>query len=158
MLESPGILNSGKRDCKNDVFLGSTAYLIVTTNYLVCKLSFKRYRKYSLICKWEINIKLLCSVESLRNLIRSWKSPGILCLHGSMNPVFTCVIIMIIMIIVILLFFIDEEMNYLEEEEEDTGPMYDDSGKKIGAKKQRKLEEKEAKRQAREVSSHRTFY
>ena len=32
--------------------------------------------------------ELLCTrKQSLKNLIRSWKSPGILFLHGSMSPV-----------------------------------------------------------------------
>ena len=30
--------------------------------------------------------ELLCTLKSLKNQIRSWKSPGIQFLHGSMNP------------------------------------------------------------------------
>ena len=45
VLESPGILKSEKRDCKNDVV--RDYHLIGMTNYLLCKLSFKRCRKCS---------------------------------------------------------------------------------------------------------------
>ena len=34
-----------------------------------------------------VRVKLLCTLRNLKNLIRSWKSPGIL--HGSMNPEYT---------------------------------------------------------------------
>ena len=30
--------------------------------------------------------ELLCTLKSLKSQIRSWKSTGILFLHGSMNP------------------------------------------------------------------------
>ena len=46
VLESPGILNSEKRDYKNDVV--RDYYLIGRINYLLCKLSSKRCRKCSL--------------------------------------------------------------------------------------------------------------
>ena len=69
VLKSPGISSNEKRDCKNSICSSLTAPFSITTRHTVS------------------NAKLCTLKRSLKNLIRSLKTPGIVFLHGSMNPV-----------------------------------------------------------------------